>query len=866
MSVERRRKAVRQKRAGGRIPLRAYVAGLVVLFMAVAAVNVVYQRQASLRNARQSALAGAGYAAQVAADQIGATLATARAEVAAVATQPTIRQAFGPAGATGCALQFGGAAEFSTGHIDIVRADGAVVCSSLPPRRSPGYAGAKWLAAALKGPVLSAPTADARTGQQTVVIAAPVPGEGAVAVFLNLAPLGPALATELGGASSREFVVTTTTTAGAVVLARSIQPGAWAGKPVAGTPFAGAAGQAGHRDLNGTPRLYGQAVVPGIGWRVFAGASAAATYAAASALSDRQILITLIGLAVLFAAALVLYRRVARPIAVLAAGVRAATAHLPAGPVPVAGPAEVAALAGDVNQLIAAAGRELEASSQLAAVAESSADAILGMTPDGVITSWNAGAEQIFGYTRQEMTGTGLAVLVGPGRAGGLPALLERVGGGETVTQAETKARRKDGTLIDVTYTISPLRGADGAVTGAASVARDVTERNRAEADRQALELRLRQSERLESLGQLASGIAHDFNNLLSAIMNYAAFAVETTEKPEVRADVQQIQSAAERAARLTRQLLTFARREPAQAQPLDLAAIVEDVRNLLSRSIEAHIELIIELAADLPAIVADRGQVEQVLLNLAINARDAMPGGGSLTITTSLAELDEAYCGAHPGARPGRYAGLAVADTGTGMSAEVVSHIFDPFFTTKPEGQGTGLGLSTVYGIITAAGGSISVDSEPGAGTTFHLYFPTAAPAATPAALAAADQATPQATGNGQMILVVDDEPAVLAAAARILRDHGYATLEAASYEQAITLAESRELQLLLTDSVMPRMSGAALADRITGLRPGVPVLYMTGYDPGASPGGSDPAARIQKPFTAQTLLQAVQQALNAG
>ena len=690
MSVERRRKAVRQKRAGGRIPLRAYVAGLVVLFMAVAAVNVVYQRQASLRNARQSALAGAGYAAQVAADQIGATLTTARAEVAAVATQPTIRQAFGPAGATGCALQFGGAAEFSTGHINIVRADGAVVCSSLPPRRSPGYAGAKWLAAALKGPVLSAPTADARTGQQTVVIAAPVPGKGAVAVFLNLAPLGPTLATELGGASSREFVVTTTTTAGAVVLARSIQPGAWAGKPVAGTPFAGAAGQADHRDLNGTPRLYGQAVVPGIGWRVFAGAGAAATYAAASALSDRQILITLIGLAVLFAAALVLYRRVARPIAVLAAGVRAATAHLPAGPVPVAGPAEVAALAGDVNQLIAAAGRELEASSQLAAVAESSADAILGMTPDGVITSWNAGAEQIFGYTRQEMTGTGLAVLVGPGRAGGLPALLERVGGGETVTQAETKARRKDGTLIDVTYTMSPLRGADGAVTGAASVARDVTERNRAEADRQALEHRLRQSERLESLGQLASGIAHDFNNLLSAIMNYAAFvAAETTEKPEVRADVQQIQSAAERAARLTRQLLTFARREPVQAQPLDLAAIVDDVRNLLSRSIEAHIELIIELAADLPAIVADRGQVEQVLLNLAINARDAMPGGGSLTITTSLAELDEAYCGAHPGARPGRYAELAVADTGTGMSAEVVSPHLRPLLHHQARGPG---------------------------------------------------------------------------------------------------------------------------------------------------------------------------------
>jgi PAS domain S-box-containing protein len=865
MRVEHRRAAVRQKRIGGRIPLRAYVAGLIVLFTAVTAVNVVYQRQTSFDNARKSALAGAGYAAKVAANQIAATLAASRVQVAALAAQPTIRQAFGPAGATGCTLQFGGAAEFTTGHIDIVRANGTVVCSSLRPGGRPGYQGARWLAAALKGPVLTGPVADARTGQQVVVVAAPVPGEGAAAVFLNLASLGPTLAAELGGASSREFVITTTTAAGPVVLTRSIQPQAWAGKPVAGTPFAGAAGQTEHRDLNGTARLYGQAVVPGTGWRVFAGASAAATFAAASALSDRQILIALIGLAVLLAGALVLDQRIARPIAVLAAGVRAATAHLPAGPVPVAGPAEVAALAGDVNQLIAASSRELEARSQLAAVAESSADGILGMTTDGVITSWNAGAERIFGYSRQEMTGTSLAVLTGPGRSGGLPALLKRVVGGETVTQAETKAVCQDGTLIDVTYTLSPIRGTDGLVTGAASVVRDVTERNRAEADRQALEHRLRQSERLESLGQLASGVAHDFNNLLAAIMNYAEFAAETTENPEVRADIEQIQSAAERAARLTRQLLTFAQREAPEAKPLDLAALVDDIRNLLSRSIGAHIELIVELAADLPAIVADRGQVEQVLLNLSINARDAMPRGGSLTITTSLAELDEAFCGAHPGAHPGRYAELAVADTGTGMSAEIISHIFDPFFTTKPEDQGTGLGLSTVYGIITGAGGSISVDSELGAGTTFRLYFPVATSAAT----SAAPEAAPQAAGSGQTILVVDDEPAVLAAAARILRANGYATLEAGSYEAALTLAETHQLrlQLLLTDSVMPRMSGDALADRVTGLRPGLPVLYMTGYGQGAPPpGSSDRGARIQKPFTAQTLLQAVEQALNAG
>ena len=863
MGVERWQAAVRRTRAGERIPLRAYVAGLIVLFMAVAAVNVVYQRQASLHNARKSALAAAGYAARTAASQTGAALGAVRVQVAAVAAQPTIRQAFGPAAVAGCTLQFGGAGGFSTGHIDIVRADGTVTCSSLRPGERLGYRGEAWLAAALKSPTLTGPVVDARTGQQVVVVTAPVPGEGAVAVFLDLASLGPGLATELGGASNREFVVTTATAAGAVVLTRSIQPRAWVGRPVAGTPFAGAAGQAEHRDLNGTLRLYGQAVVPGAGWRVYAGASAAATFAAASALSDRQILITLAGLAVLFAAALLLYRRIARPIAVLAEGVRAATAQLPARPVPVAGPAEVAALAGDVNQLIAASGRELEARSQLAAIAESSADAIIGLTPDGVVTSWNAAAERIYGYSRQEMTGSGIAAVLTPGQSGRLPALLDRVRAGQTMTEIETQALRKDGTLIDVAYTLFPLRGADGTVTGAASVARDVTERNRAEAERQALEHRVHQSERLESLGQLASGVAHDFNNLLSAIMNYAAFAAETTRNPEVRADIQEIQSAAERAARLTRQLLTFARREPAQAQPVDLAAVVDDVRNLLAHSIGAHIEMIVELAGGLPAIMADRGHVEQVLLNLAINARDAMPRGGSLTITTSLAELDEASRGVHPGARPGRYAELAVADTGTGMSAEVISHIFDPFFTTKPEGQGTGLGLSTVYGIITSVGGSISVDSEPGAGTTFRLYFPLA----TSAAPQAAEVATPQVSGNGQTILVVDDDPAVLAAAARILRADGYATLEADSYEQAITLAETHQLQLklLLTDSVMPRMSGEALADRITGLRPGLPVLYMTGYGAGASPpGSSDRAARIQKPFTTQSLLQAVQQALN--
>jgi PAS domain S-box-containing protein len=798
----------RWRGAGQRVPLRAYVAGLVVLFVAVAGVSIVYQRLASVHDARKAELASAGSAARTAAADIAVALGEVRVQVAALAAQPAIGQAFGPAAATGCTLQFGGAGEFSTGHLDIVRADGRVTCSSLQAAGRPGYQGAGWLAAALKGPVLTGPVADARTGQQVIVVSAPVPGKGVVAAFLNLASLGPELAAELGGAGHLEFVVTSAD--GAVVLTRSVQAGVWAGKPVAGTPFAGAAGQAEHRDLNGTSRLYGQALVTGTRWRVFAGASTAATFAAANAVSDRQILITLAGLAVLFGPALVLYRGIAR--------------------------------------------RELQARSRLAAVVESSADAIWGMTLDGMVTSWNTGAEHMFGYSRQEMTGASVAgiALPEPVLAGALVALRA----GEPVVRTEGSGTRKDDTIVELAYTISPIRDDGGALAGAAAVALDVTEHNRAEADRRALEHRLQQSERLESLGHLAAGITHDFNNLLAAILNYAAFAEETTEKPEVRADVQQIQSAAQRAARLTRQLLIFARRDPAQPAPLDLNAIVEDIHHLLSRSIGAHIELAVQPAAALPAIEADRGQLEQVLLNLAINARDAMPDGGTLTITTGQAELDQAYADAHPGARPGRHVELTVADTGTGMSAEVISRIFDPFFTTKPEGQGTGLGLSTVYGIVISAGGSIIVQSAEGAGTTFRLYFP-----ATDAAAAAAGPSAAQASaGNGQTILVVDDEPAVLAATARILRKNGYATLEAADYDQALTLAASHQPHLLLTDSVMPRMSGVALADRVTELRPGIAVLYMTGYS--AVPAEGQPA-KIQKPFTAQTLLHAVAQAL---
>ncbi len=871
------------------VPLGAYMVGLVALFVVVAGADVVYQRQAAGADARQAAVASANFGARTAAREIAADLGAVRTQLAALAANPMIRRAF--VESADCTLQFGGAGAFRTGHLDIVRADGTVTCSSLAPRKSPGYPGAPWLTAALRGPVLKGPVVDVRTGQQVVVAATPVPGKGAVAAFLDLGPLGPGLASTLAGARHLEFVVTAAD--GKVVLARSIHPAGWVGKPVSGTPFAGAAGQPGHRDLSGTPRLYGQAVVASTGWRAFAGASTAQALAAANQLTNRELAITLVGLVVFLAAALVLHRRIARPIASLSAGVRAATTHMSAEPITVAGPAEVSALARDFNHLITAASRELEARSRLAAIAESSADAILGITLDGVVTSWNVGAESMTGYSREEMIGNNVSVLVPPDRAGELAAILDRVRAGQRVEQFETRRLRKDNSVIDLSFTISPIRDASGAVVGAATVARDVTGRNRAEADRHALEHRLHQSERLESLGQLAGGIAHDFNNLLAAILNYAGFVAEATDKPAVRADAKEIQAAAERAARLTKQLLIFSRREATQPEALDLNVIVADIHNLLSRSIGAHIELRVKPAAGLPAIQADRGQIEQVLLNLAINARDAMPQGGTLTIETSRAELDDADVSMHPGVSPGHYVKLDVADTGTGMSAEVAAHIFEPFFTTKPHGQGTGLGLSTVYGIVTQAGGSMSVDSEEGTGTTFGLYFPastaapstgapstaapsTAAPstadastaAASSAAAATPDPAAPHIRGNGETILVVDDEPGVLEVTSRILHQNGYTTLAAATFEEALSLAASHDFQLLLTDSVMPNMSGRTLAERVAELRPGLAVLYMSGYSqamPGPSRGRTDGTASIQKPFNRQALLEAVHAALKA-
>lgn len=526
-----------------------------------------------------------------------------------------------------------------------------------------------------------------------------------------------------------------------------------------------------------------------------------------------------------------------------------------------------------------AASRDFELA-RLAAIVESSDDAIIGKTLDGTITSWNAGAEQMYGYASAEMLGRNVSELIPPDRPSELVPLLDRLGRGGRVGPFETKRVRKDGSIIDVSVCISPIRDAGGTVIGASTVARDMTERNLAEAERQAMARELHQSERLEILGQLAGGIAHDFNNMLAAILSYAGFvAEETADRPTVQADAEQIQAAALRAARLTRQLLIFSSREVSQPEALDLNAIITGIHELLSASIGSHIDLRVDLTADLGAIMADRSQVEQILLNLVINARDAMQEGGTLTIRTSLLEPGAVPVPRpgdgrgrprpgdgsglpQPGGSTGQYVELAVSDTGTGISADVAPRIFEPFFTTKPLGQGTGLGLSTVHTIAEQAGGSVSIDSEEGAGTTFFVRFPASG---LPVRSASAT-AGPGAQGHGETILVVDDEAAVLEVTSRILRRNGYATLEATTGQKALSLASSRDFQLLLTDSIMPGVSGPKLAEQVTALKPGVRVLHMSGYtagllDPQGIVGGR--LAFVQKPFTAQALLEKVRDVL---
>jgi hypothetical protein len=614
---------------------------------------------------------------------------------------------------------------------------------------------------------------------------------------------------------------------------------------------------------------------------------------------------------------------------------------------------------------------------ELAALVESTRDAIIGLTPQGIVASWNPAAAELYGYAAEEIVGRPAQVLYPEEQRSDEAAVLRRILGGEQVESYTTDRRHQNGTVVAVSLTAWPAVSSAGAISGVTTMswpvgggrpardraeggidsersdvqdaldlfevqigaerrtareaqdlfevqigaerrtARDALDRfeaqvgverqsardaqeqfedgigterrtadrrtaDRRDADRrdgparnEGLEAQLQQGQRMENLGQLAGGVAHDFNNLLAVILNYVSFVSEelaaATESDwaehyeSARSDLGQIKRAGERAASLTRQLLAFARREVIQPQVLDLDSVITAVEEMLRRTIGDHVELVISLAGDLWPVLADPGQLEQVLLNLAFNARDAMAAGGTLTIDTGNVIVDDDSTAGGSKSRHGQNVRLRVSDTGTGMSRDVIEHAFEPFYTTKVDGTGTGLGLATVYGIVAQADGDVRIYSEPGTGTTFTITLPVTAEAPGRVAEVTSYQRTP----TGETVLIVEDEAALREVTRRIFARNGYQVITAANGPEALDIARDypADIHLLVTDVVMPHMLGKEVAEKMRLIKPGIEVLFMSGYARPvlASQGRLEPhVALVEKPFSEADLMAKAAQVLN--
>src|SRR5579883_214636 len=557
-------------------------------------------------------------------------------------------------------------------------------------------------------------------------------------------------------------------------------------------------------------------------------------------------------------------------------------------------------LVGAVNLLIDITDRKEAESARayLAAIVDSSDDAIVGKDLNGIVRSWNRGAEAIFGYRAEEMIGRPITTIFPPDRLTEEDEILARLRRGERVDHFETVRRRKDGRLIDVSLTISPVRDSTGRITGASKIARDITEKRRAEAalcdlndnlerrvaerthelaaaierervqarERERAEAGLRQAQKLEAVGQLASGMAHDFNNLLASILGNLELLEMRLADERLRKLAQAAMRSAQRGARLNEQILAFSRRQHLAPRSVDINGLIRDIEDMLRRTLGGTVEVATELAPNLWPAMVDPHQLELVILNLAINARDAMALRGRVVIETRnlrACEVDAAV-----GLSPGDYIRLSVADTGAGMIEEVLARACEPFFTTKDPGRGTGLGLAQVYGMARQSGGGLRIKSAVGRGTTVEVYLPRSrAPAEVTSFWP--DVAPNAAAWRDAVVLVVDDQEEVREVAVAQLEQLGYQVVQAANGRIALELlsGEGAGIDVLVVDYAMPEMSGVELVRAVRARRSDLPVIMVTGYvDTAGLDGRVGNAVFLKKPYRMSALAAALNYVLRPG
>jgi PAS domain S-box-containing protein len=748
-------------------------------------------------------------------------------------------------------------------NIAVVDATGDIVCSAVPL----GEAGMNvrdrsWFSAvsSTRAPAIGRFQTGDITGRSIVVVARPL-----------LARDGSFRGAVVAGVDLRRFqsllqdlpappgAVVTLADDAWTVLARSRDADRWIGQTLPGDTvperlIAPGAGMMRASGLDGISRVFGFATVRGAQWRVYAGVPETWIYGPVRDAGLRRAIafaLVLIGVSIL---TLLLFRRVAHALEALVESTRAAATHTGVR-VPEEGPSEVVHVARQFNATLASRERaETElvlARERYRSVLRNAVSGIFVCTPRGLFVEVNPALVDMLGCANEAQLSAIDAhdLFVDPEM---FDSLASRALAGERLHDVEVEWRRVDDTALCVRLSGSAAKTLTGERV-LEWIAEDITERR-------ALEDQVLQTRKLDAIGRLAGGVAHDFNNLLTIMRGQAQFLLmEMSDQDPLREHAVEIVEATTRGARLTRQLLAFGRRQMVQPVPLDINDVVRGLETMLRRVMGENVRIVTHLSDAIDPVLADPGQVEQIVMNLVLNARDAMPAGGEVVLVTDAQQLDADACRGRPGAREGRFTSLTVRDTGQGIAPELIGRVFEPFFTTKPHGAGTGLGLATVYGIVSQTGGFIEVASDPEAGTSFAVFLPVvdASPAVD------APQPTPDSEPASGSILVVEDEAAVRRVVSGILRQQGFRVAEAGSAEEALTVAATLpDLDLLLTDEMMPGLRGSQLAERLIRDRPALRVLFMSGYTDQPPTGSSFqgvPSAFLPKPFSQQTLLELV-------